>query len=68
MAFLKKYFFKYFETAILNNVIGNDTKTKIYLAEIRQNKIEILPPDINESGSTYVIKDNKISFIICANV
>ena len=34
MAFLKTYFFKYFETAILNNVIGNDNKTKIYLAEI----------------------------------
>ena len=48
MAFLKTYFFKYFETAILNNVIGNDTKTKIYLAEIKQNNTKILPPDINE--------------------
>ena len=55
MAFLKTYFFKYFEIAILNNVIGNDTKTKIYLAEIKQNNIKILPPDINESTNKYEV-------------
>ena len=60
MAFLKTYFFKYFETAILNNVIGNDTKTKIYLAEIRQNNIKILPPDINESTNKYEVINNAI--------
>ena len=60
MAFLKTYFFQYFETAILNNVIGNDYKTKLYLSEIRQNKIEILPPDINQSTSIYQVQDKKI--------
>lgn len=55
MAFLKTYFFKYFETAILNNVIGNSTKTKIYLAEIKQNNIKILPPDINTSTNKYEV-------------
>ena len=59
MAFLKTYFFKYFETAILNNVIGNDDKTKIYLSEIRQNNMKILPPDINESTNKYeVLKES----------
>ena len=60
MAFLKTYFFKYFETAILNNVIGNDTKTKIYIAEIKQNNIKILPPDINMSSNKYVVEDDSI--------
>lgn len=60
MAFLKTYFFKYFETAILNNAIGNDPKTKIYLAEIKQNNIKILPPNINLSTSKYIIEDNSI--------
>ena len=60
MAFLKTYFFQYFETAILNNVIGNDYKTKLYLSEIRQNKIEILPPDINQSTSIYQVQNEKI--------
>ena len=60
MAFLKTYFFKYFETSILNNVIGNDTKTKIYLAEIKQNNIKILPPDINESTNKYEVINDSI--------
>ena len=60
MAFLKTYFFKYFETAILNNVIGNDEKTKDYIAEIKRNNIEILPPNINKSTDKYEIIDNKI--------
>lgn len=60
MAFLKTYFFKYFETAILNNVIGNDDKTKIYLSEIRQNNIKILPPDINKSTNKYEVIGDEI--------
>ena len=60
MAFLKTYFFKYFETAILNNVIGNDNKTKIYLAEVKQHNIKILPPDINESTNKYEVENNAI--------
>ncbi len=55
MAFLKTYFFKYFETAILNNVIGNDEKTKTYLSELKRHNIEVLPPDINESSEKYEV-------------
>lgn len=70
MAFLKTYFFKYFETAILNNVIGNSIKTKIYLAEIKQNNIKILPPDINTSTNKYeVLKEGiRCPLSIIANV
>lgn len=60
MAFLKTHFFKYFETAILNNVIGNDKKTKAYMAEIRQNNIKIIPPDINESTEKYEVSQNAV--------
>lgn len=60
MAFLKTYFFKYFETAILNNVIGNESKTKIYLSELKQNNIKILSPDINLSTSIYKIEEEGI--------
>lgn len=55
MAFLKKYFFKYFETAILNNVIGNEIKTQNYITEIRQNNIKIILPDINISNYKYQV-------------
>lgn len=60
MAFLKTYFFKYFETAILNNVIGNEVKTKTYISEIKQHNIKILPPDINLSEEKYTIEGDSI--------
>ena len=60
MAFLKTYFFKYFEVATLNNVIGNIEKTRNYLYEIKKQNIEILPPDINESTEKYEVVDNSI--------
>lgn len=60
MAFLKTYFFKYFETAILNNVIGNELKTNIYISEIKQHNIKLLPPDINKSDDKYKIEGDCI--------
>lgn len=60
MAFLKTYFPLYFLTSSLTNVIGNEVKTKIYLSEARNNKIEILSPNINISKDKYEIVESKI--------
>ena len=60
MAFLKTYFFSYFEVALLNNVIGNDIKTRTYLNEIKEAGIKILPPDINLSTEKYTIEEKAI--------
>ena len=60
MAFLKTHFFKYFSVAILNNVIGNDIKTNIYIAELKKHNIKILPPDINQSSDKYEVVENNI--------
>ena len=60
MAFLKTYFFQYFETALLNNVIGSEIKTQDYLTEIRQHNIKILLPDINLSTNKYQVIENQI--------
>lgn len=60
MAFLKTYFFKYFMTYLLTNVIGSDTKTKNYINECRNNNIKILPPDINISTNKYEITNDGI--------
>ena len=60
MAFLKKHFFKYFQVAILNNNIGNDTKTKTYILETKKNNIEVLSPNINLSTNKYELIGNKI--------
>ena len=60
MAFLKTYFFKYFETALLNNVIGSVDKTSDYITEIRQNNLIISLPDINTSTNVYLVINNVI--------
>lgn len=60
MAFLKTYFFEYFEVAILNNAIGNLDKTKVYLMEAKQRGINILYPDINNSTDKYRVVGNNI--------
>lgn len=62
MAFIKTYFLKYFISAMLTNVIGNNVKTNIYLNRARMSGIKILPPDINESTDKYFAYDN---FIRC---
>ena len=60
MAFLKTYFLKYFLSSSLSNVIGNEYKTKIYISEARNNEINVLCPDINESEYKYIINNNGI--------
>jgi len=60
MAFLKTYFLKYFETALLNNVIGSEIKTQDYITEIRQNNIKVLLPDINISTNKYQVTEEGI--------
>ena len=60
MAFLKRYFPKYFEMSLLNNCIGNDEKTNKYLQELKINKIKIIPPDINKSVDKYIVENNEV--------
>lgn len=60
MAFLKTYFPIYFLTSILNNSIGSEMKTKNYIMEIRNKKINILCPDINKSDYKYKIENGSV--------
>lgn len=60
MAFLKKYFYKYFMTCLLSNSISNPIKTKVYVAEVRRNSVNILLPDINKSSSKYITESTGI--------
>ena len=54
MAFIKTYFFKYFMSNLLTNVIGSDFKTKTYISECRANNLKILLPSINKSTNKYI--------------
>ena len=60
MAFLKRHFCHYFMLSLLNNAIGSDVKTQIYISEAKHKKIIITPPDINISTYKYIIKNKQI--------
>lgn len=60
MAFIKTYFFKYFMSNLLTNVIGSDYKTKTYISECRANNLKILLPSINKSTNRYIAVNDGI--------
>lgn len=60
MAYLKANYPLYFYQCILNSVIGSEVKTSQYIYECQRKQIQILPPDINQSESGYVIEGNAL--------
>lgn len=60
MAFIKTYFFKYFMSNLLTNVIGSEYKTKTYISECRANNLKILLPSINKSTNRYIAVNDGI--------
>lgn len=62
LAYLKVHYPLAFFTALLNSVIGNLDKVKMYITEARQRGIKILPPDVNRSQRYFSIIDNNIIF------
>ncbi len=62
MAYLKCHYPQEFYCNILSNVIGSDTKLKEYMMEARARGIEIVKPDINQSGALFTGVGQKIYF------
>jgi DNA polymerase-3 subunit alpha len=62
-AFLKTYYPAYFFSALLGSEMDNTDKITGYIQDAKENGMEILPPDINESlWSFNVLPGNKIRF------
>ncbi len=66
MGYLKVHYTKYFMSNLLTNVIGDDSKTKVYIDECRNLNINILKPDINLSDYCYKVEGNDIRFSLAA--
>ena len=60
MAFLKTHFYSYFMLSLLTKSLSNESKTNMYISKLRAKNIKVLPPDINSSVSTYIIKNKEI--------
>ncbi|MFQ5881454.1 MAG: DNA polymerase III subunit alpha [Candidatus Methylomirabilales bacterium] len=65
-AYLKANYPVEFMAALLTSEMGDTDKTVKYIEECRQIGIEILPPDVNESGSTFRVVGDKIRFGLVA--
>ena len=61
-AFLKWYYPAEFFAALMTSVIGMTTKISEYIQVCRDMHIDVLPPDINEGGGTFRVKDGKIRY------
>ncbi|MEI6132631.1 MAG: DNA polymerase III subunit alpha [Bacillota bacterium] len=65
-AWLKRYYPSEFMAAMLNSFLGSADRISIYIAEAKGMGIEVLPPDINESGKGFTVKDGRIRFGLAA--
>ncbi len=62
-AWLKTYYPAEFMAALLSSEIGSTDKVVQYINEARELGLEVLPPDVNESGFKFtVIGDHRIRF------
>lgn len=65
-AYLKCYYEAEFLTSILNNRITSADEIKNYVTYAKEEKIEVLPPDINQSKTYFSVRDGKIRFGLAA--
>ena len=61
-AYLKNYYTVEFMAALMTSVIGDATQIAKYIRNCAEMKIEVLPPDVNESSKKFTVKDGKIRF------
>ena len=54
-AYLKQHYAPEYMAALLTSVKDDKDKSAIYLNECRRMKIQVLPPDVNESASDYTL-------------
>ena len=62
-AWFKTHYPAEFMAALLSSEIGNTDKVVQYIAEARELDLDVLPPDVNESGFKFtVVADRRIRF------
>jgi DNA polymerase-3 subunit alpha len=62
-AWLKAHYPAEFMAALLSSEIGDTDKVVQYIAEAREMGLEVLPPDVNDSGFKFtVVSDRRIRF------
>ena len=65
-AFLKYYYPVEFMAALMTSVIDNSSKVSEYIMTCRSMGIEVLPPDVNQGESGFVVQNGKIRYALTA--
>ena len=65
-AYLKQHYAPEYMAALLTSVRDDKDKSAIYLNECRRMKIQVLPPDVNESSADFTPVGNDIRFGLTA--
>lgn len=65
-AYLKAHYPREYFSALLTSVLGNSVKIAEYISECNKAAIEVLPPDINESGMLFSVSGKNIRFGLLA--
>ena len=65
-AWLKYYYPTEYMASIMTSVINNPPKLTGYIMASKNSGMEILPPDINQSESQFIVEEKKIRFALTA--
>ncbi len=65
-AYLKQHYPKEYMAALMNSVMGENSKILLYRQECRRLGFELLPPDINKSGAEFTVEEGGIRFGLAA--
>jgi DNA polymerase-3 subunit alpha len=65
-AYLKAHYPVAFTASLISSDMDNTDKVVQYISECREQGIEILPPDVNESFNDFTVVENKIRFGLAA--
>ncbi len=61
-AYLKTHYPIAYMAALISEVMGSQTKVAEYIDTCKRMGIHILPPDVNYSGVSFTVEENKIRF------
>ena len=65
-AYLKRHYPREYMAALLSSVLGFQEKVSEYAAECREMDIELLPPDINDSGAMFSVSGKNLRYGLVA--
>lgn len=65
-AYMKCHYTKEYMAALLTSVLDHTSKVAEYITECKENSIDLLPPDVNESSDNFTVVGDNIRFGLVA--